>query len=368
MGNVGNIFPAVITAGKGLGFVIAEPFQFHPAFAASGDQLRNLLPRKPFGAELDGRSDIELLLAPLRDDDACHLAESRGKPVIENIPAAYAGFDGGKLGAQQNRAKMVHSSGIVRREKAHLLEHLLGRDGAVPAIEHVGPGRYDGAGGDHRVIGCQEPTFTGIHMFVGLGREGGRLAEIARFPVPPAGPHGVGAILDQADIQPVADVRQPVHVGDMPAHVRQQKKACAGFQRLGLEIGHVDVIVGIDIHQDSHAADIVDRPGHWCQRVGVGQHLVARHDAACPQRKLHGVSARGAGNTVVGALPLGIFAFQLAGFVLVAVSQIVAVKAAALHDFDSAFDGRGRDWFLLREGFGESCPGCHGIPRLKSPA
>ena len=236
----------------------------------------------------------------------------------------------------------------------------------MPAVEHIGARRHHGARGHNRVVRCQEPAFSGIHVLVGLRREGGRLAEISRLPVPPAGPHGVGAILDQAYIKPVADLHQPVHVGDVAAHMGQQQEAGPRIRRLRLEVVHVDVIVGIDIHQHRHAADIVNRPRNRCQRIGVGQHLVARRDPAGPQRKLDGVAARCAGHAVIDLLPLGVFAFQLAGFVRVAFGQVVAVKTAALHDLYGAFDRGRRNGFLLGEGFGEFRPCRHGIPRLNS--
>ena len=149
----------------------------------------------------------------------------------------------------------------------------------------------------------------------------------------------------------------------MAAHVRKQQEACARRHSLGLEIRHVDVIVGINIHQNSDAADIVDRPWHWCQRVGIGQDLVPRHHAACPQRQLDGIAAGGAGDTIVDTLPLGIFAFKPACLVAVAFGQIIAMQAAALHDFHGAFDRGGGYRFLLGEGFCELRTGCHPVPR-----
>ena len=80
----------------------------------------------------------------------------------------------------------------------------------------------------------------------------------------------MGAILDHADIEALADVGQPVHVGNVAAHVRKQQEARARLHRLGLEISHVDVVVGVDIHQNCDAADIVDGAWHRRQRVGVG--------------------------------------------------------------------------------------------------
>ena len=110
------------------------------------------------------------------------------------------------------------------------------------------------------------------------------------------------------------------------------------------------------------AADIVDRPRHRRQRVCVGQDLVPRHHAACPQRQLDGVAAGGAGNTVINTLPFGIFALKLAGLVAVAFGQIIAMQAAALHDFDGAFDRGGGYRFLLGEGLCKICTGCHLVP------
>ena len=41
--NIVNITPAIITAGKGLWFIITKPFQFNPAFSAGRNKLWNSL-------------------------------------------------------------------------------------------------------------------------------------------------------------------------------------------------------------------------------------------------------------------------------------------------------------------------------------
>ena len=261
---------------------------------------------------------------------------------------------------------MVHAARIVRRVEPHVPEYLLGRDGPVPPVQHVGPRRHHGARRDDRIIRRQEAALAGIHVLVGLRRKGGRPAEIPRLPVPPAGPHGVGAVLDQADVQPVADFGQPVHVGDMAAHVRQQQEPRPRLHGLGLEVRHVDVIVGVDVDKHRHAADIVDRARDRRQRIGVGEHPVAGLDAAGAKRKLDGVAAGRAGDAVIDPLPFGIFALELACLVGVALGKVVAVQAAALHHFDGAFDRGGRNRLLLREGLGEFRAERHGIPRLDS--
>ena len=98
------------------------------------------------------------------------------------------------------------------------------------------------------------------------------------------------------------------------------------------------MVVGVNIDQHRLCAHIMDGPRHGCQRIGIGQHPVPQRDPACPQRQLDGVAAGGAGNTVINTLPFGIFALKLAGLVAVAFSQIIAMQAATLHDFDGAFD------------------------------
>ncbi len=119
------------------------------------------------------------------------------------------------------------------------------------------------------------------------------------------------------------------------------------------------MVVGVNIDQHRLCAHIMDGPRHGCQRVGVGQYLVTRHNPAGTQGQLNGITARCAGNTIINTLPGGIFTFQLAGFIAVTFGEVVAMQPSTLHDLNRTRDGGRRYRLLLGKGLREG--GCHGF-------
>lgn len=86
----------------------------------------------------------------------------------------------------------------------------------------------------------------------------------------------MGAVLDELQPEFGAEARDRVHVGQVPAHMRQQQDARAGLLRLAPQIREVDHVILVDFDDDGSRPGMDDRAGHRREGKAVDQHRVAR--------------------------------------------------------------------------------------------
>ena len=198
-------------------------------------------------------------------------------------------------------------------------------------------------------------------MLVGLGAETGGLAELAGTHAVVTCPHRMRAVLDHRDVVACAKLRDRLHIGDMPTHMRKHEKPRATRSSFGVEVIKVDMIVRIDLDEHRHTACIVDGARHRGKRVGIGKHLLAWLKASRAQRHMQGIAAGCAGEAVAATLPGGKFLLQQSRLGKLAIGDIIAVQPPAPHDLHRTSDRRLGNRLLLRKRLLEP-PG--GGPRL----
>jgi len=131
-----------------------------------------------FGGELLVKVELERIVDhhcnlgdELRDGHvvANTLFESSGKLVIPAVVLFDTLVEGIDLGKDDGSGKVAHSDRVVGKGNGVVLEVLLARNGHVLRRERlVGTGVNGGLGGDIRIVGKQEPPFSGVDHLVRL--------------------------------------------------------------------------------------------------------------------------------------------------------------------------------------------------------
>ena len=159
------------------------------------------------------------------------------------------------------------------------LQHLhLGRRPML-GVEHVRAAQQHGPGRHVLVIGDQQAALAGVHVLERLGGEAPDRAERAGGSPPPRRTHGVGAVLDHRQAEAVDHLAEPVHVGDMATHVREQQHPGPGPFGSRRQVVQVDPVVGGDAHEHRCTAGVHDRAGYRRQGEGVHEDRFVTLDA-----------------------------------------------------------------------------------------
>ena len=90
--------------------------------------------------------------------------------------------------------------------------------------------------------------------------------------------------------------------------------SCSPDFGFGVQVITIDMIMVINFNQHRFSTDIVDRPGHRRQRIGIGQHQITGLNANHPQGQRNGIPPRRAGQAIIRPLIMGIVLLQQACF------------------------------------------------------
>jgi hypothetical protein len=101
------------------------------------------------------------------------------------------------------------------------LEHLNRGAQEVLVVHHVRARHQDDLRGHIVVFGHQQTALTRVDVLVGLCAVTADAPKRAGVTPVPARAHGVGAVLHQSQAMSLAYRHHGVHVGDVPAHVRE---------------------------------------------------------------------------------------------------------------------------------------------------
>ena len=228
-----------------------------------------------------------------------------------------------------------HAQRVVRRVELDGVEDLGGRRDDVLLIQLlVAAGVAGGGGGERRVVGAEEAALAAVDHLRRLRREarGARVAGAAELDVVPADAEGVRAVLDDDEVELVGELVDGLHVGDLPAHVRQQQvRRHARHDLRAQVVGVHHVGVGrLDVHR--RRAGVVDRRRHRGEREGVRQHVVARLHARRLQRDEERRAARVEADAVLEARRLAHVGLRQRR--LGEVARRVPEERAALHQLE----------------------------------
>ncbi len=186
-------------------------------------------------------------------------------------------------------------------------------------------------------------------MLERLGREAGGCAERAARPVSPAGTHRVRAVLDHRQAQLGRHVHEPVHVGEVAAHVGQEQEPGARAPGRSAQVGEVDVVVGSDADEHRIRPGVHDRARHGCQGEGVHQHRLAPGDTGGHQAGRHRRAAAVERHAVPAPDQGGEGRLELGDVPLAGVGLAVAEQAPRRHELVGPVDAGGRYGWRRRE-------------------
>ena len=337
-------------AGEPLGRSGAKPLDKHTALRANGQERLDRPGRKPGQRELDRTGDKLLLRGAARQHQVGHSLQFGRQPVVTLVPApATVGQHRPELGQGQGRRQVAHAQAEIGRVVVPAFEHGLVRTRRVCAVEHVAAGEQDGLRRQVGVIGYQQATFACVGVFVALQAETSRPAPGAGGAAAPAGPHGVGAVLDQLDAVPAADGAQLFHVADVTAHVRQQQGPSAAGRRFALQVAEVDGVVVAHVHQHRPGTGVGDCARHRGQREAVGQHGIAGLHTRALERHEHARPAGVQRHAVAHPEFRRKSRFEPRRRAGAAVGLAVAVQLAAVHQVERRRHAVGRYRLLLAQ-------------------
>ena len=344
-----EVTPGVVAAGIGGRFGVPEPLELDPTRKALLHELPNAGLVHPGNQELYGAADERLALRASGKAHAGRAAQDRFDGPVARIPFFDEPVQIGKLRAEDRRPEVVHAPRAVRGVEADAVEHVAGRNRAMPAVQHVGPGQYRRARHQLLVVGGDESTLAGVDVLVGLRAEAGRDPVGAALRLPPPRPHRVRAVLDDRDAERVGGLHEGVHVGDVSAHVREHQHPRLAGLRLAREVVEVDDEVLGDLHQHRLAPRRRDGPRYRRQREAVGQHGLAGREAEGAQRGLQRIAPRRAGETETCAHVRRELVLQKDGLRHLAVDDVVPMQPSRAHDGDGTLDALLGYRRLLRE-------------------
>ena len=134
--------------------------------------------------------------------------------------------------------------------------------------------------GHIRIVGANAAGFAeGAEIFAGIEAEAGGRAESSGIFALEGGTVGLGGVLDQDQIMPLANIGNFIHVAGMAIEMNRQHGR--GFRRNGgFQLAGVYAVgVRVDIDERRRGADVGDRPNGGDKGVGHGDDFVAGFDS-----------------------------------------------------------------------------------------
>ncbi len=173
-------------------------------------------------------------------------------------------------------------------------------------LERAMVGEQAGLAGEVIVVRDDGPAVpVGAEVLAGIEAERPGDPEGPGLPALVGGEVGLGAVLDQVELVPVADGLDGLDVHGLAVDVDGDDGLGPGGD-LGLDELGVDVVVLVVVDEHGPGPRLGDRLRGGHEAVGDGDDLVARADAQGFQGDVDGIRAVGAADAVLAAVLLGV--------------------------------------------------------------